>query len=700
MPPDMRGTVDRSRSVGAAALLIGLLALVVPSPLFGERPTWDALLAPYSAGAPLPHGFRVEGIHRGPDNGVVVSVRRPEDGAAVEVLIVERGRWQSVHASRSFTIDYELPRSPAAERDVITAFVAETIRARDHGLPAPDAVALGPDDSSVLPWWYETVRGARGVLIGASLVLLALLFVVRSRALAFAGLALGATDLAVRLVGVPVLRVDVGAVWIVPAAAALVTAALWDRPPWCATGVARVSVVAVVALVLRLGLGPWGPLHVNGHGPRFIAGVTSNPGDIAAYGPGYRELFAPIAALAPASPDWAIFAGNALLSALLVPLAFAIGRMTGLATTGALIVAWLLAIDPIAIRASATETYFAPIAFFAAAGSAAMLAALRAAEAESHGRSGALLVAAGLLVSQAVRIHPCAWVVMATVPFVVLAGDAASRQRRVVMALAAATVSGGVLLCTSATALLDVFGNIRTGTVFRPPSPSPWPLVWIALPALAYAALAPRRWLVVPAGVALAAMLLTRQAFDASWIWQQSYFRVYLTVPVIAAVACVPAAWLHRRGVVAAAVLVLALSWTTFAWPVVTARTPDHLEYRWMREHLGRMAPECGVVYLPSAQRRVVRLPTYAGPVREVVDARRSGDVAAALARSSCLYYVHTSLCSTAEGRPECEAVERRFSLAPIDRASFAASRERETFGYDADTVEVWVARVERIGAD
>lgn len=683
-----------------AALLIGIVALLVPPNPFGDRPTFETLLAPYSAGAPLLQGFRIEGIHRGPDNGVVVSVRRPDDGAAVEVLIVERGRWQSVHTSRSFTIDYELPRSPAAERDAVTAFIAETIRARDHGLPAPDAVALGPGDTTVLPWWYEAVRGVRGVLIGASLVLLALLFVVRAPALAFAALALGATDLAVRLAGVPVLRVDVGAVWIVPAAAALITAALWDRQPRLPAGVWWVWIVTPVALVVRLGLGPWGPLHVNGHGPRFIAGVTSNPGDIAAYGPGYRELFAPLAALAPASPDWAIFAGNALWSALLVPLAFAIGRMTGLATSSALVVALLLAIDPIAIRMGATETYFAPIAFFAAAGSVAMLAALRAAEAESRWRAGALLVAGGLLVSQAARIHPCAWVVMATVPFVVLAGDAASRQRRVVIALAAATVSGGVLLCTSATALLDVFGNIRTGTVFRPPSPSPWPLVWIALPALAYAALAPRRWLAVPAGVALAAMLLTRQAFDASWIWQQSYFRVYLTVPVIAAVACVPAAWLRRRGVVVAAMLVLALSWTTFAWPVVAARTPDHREYRWVREHLGRMAPECGVVYLPSAQRRVVRLPTYAGPVREVVDARRSGDVVAALARSRCLTYVHTSLCSTAEGRSECETIERRFSLAPIDRASFPASRERETFGYDADSVEVWIARVERVDAD
>ena len=154
-----RGTVGRFQSAGALALLIGLLALAVPPHPFGEQPTWETLLAPYSTGAPLPHGFRVRDIRRGPDNGVVVSIRRPDDGAAVEVLVVERGRWSSVHQSESFTIDYELPRSPAAEREVITALLADTIRARDPGLPAPDAVPLRADDSSVLPWGLEMLRG-------------------------------------------------------------------------------------------------------------------------------------------------------------------------------------------------------------------------------------------------------------------------------------------------------------------------------------------------------------------------------------------------------------------------------------------------------------------------------------------------------------------------------------------------------------
>src|SRR5437868_1418006 len=124
----IRENPARSWSAGALALAIGILGLAVPPHPFGEQPTWETLLAPYGTGALVLDGFRVQEIRRGPDNGIVVSVRRPTDGAAVEVLVVERGRWSSTHASRSYTIDYELPRSPAAERAAITGLLADAIR--------------------------------------------------------------------------------------------------------------------------------------------------------------------------------------------------------------------------------------------------------------------------------------------------------------------------------------------------------------------------------------------------------------------------------------------------------------------------------------------------------------------------------------------------------------------------------------------
>ncbi|MCC6847410.1 MAG: hypothetical protein IT294_02825 [Deltaproteobacteria bacterium] len=691
-------TGNRRSSAGALALLVGLLALVVPRP-FGERPTWQSLLAPYSSGALLPGGFRAEEIRRGPDNGVVVGVRRASDGATVEVLVVERGRWESPWRSRSFTIDYELPRSSAAEREAVTALLAETISARDAGLPAPDAVPLRVDDASVLPWWFETLRGARGFLLGASGIALAALLLLRAPGLAPAGVALGVADVAARIIGVPPVRPDVGAVWIVPAAVGLLVLASRGRGFRPGPGVRPALAVAALALCVRLALGPWGPLHVNGHGPRFVAGAAGDAADIAAYGPGYRELFGPLAAAAPSNPDWAIFAGNAVLSALLPPLAFAIGRMTGLAPSAAFVAALLLAIDPVAIRTGATEAYFAPIAFFCTAAGVAMLTALGAMEAGGRWRVAALLVAAGLLLSQAARIHPCAWVPIATAPFVVLAGDVGSRGRRARMALAAAAIGGGVLALTSASVLLDVFGNIRAGTVFRPPLPPLQPLAWAAFATAAYAVVAPRRRLALPAGIAVAAMVLTRHAFDASWIWQQAYLRLYLIPPLIAVLACVPPAWLRLRRRAASVAIVVVLAWVRFGWPVVAARTTDHLEYRWIRKQVRRLPPECRVVHVAFAGRRVLMLPTYAGPTRTAVamDPRRAGTVEAALAPADCLYYVRGSLCSTLEGRPECAAIERRLTLAPVARASFPVAHAGGTFEHEGDTVETMVARVEHV---
>jgi len=225
------------------------------------------------------------------------------------------------------------------------------------------------------------------------------------------------------------------------------------------------------------------------------------------------------------------------------------------------------------------------------------------------------------------------------------------------------------------------------------------PLVWIALIATAYAMLAPRRWLALPAGIALAAMVMTRHVFDASWIWEQSYFRLYLTLPLIAAIAWVLPALPRRRWVALAAAPAFVLAWIRFGLPIISARTTEHLEYRWVREQLGRLPPACRVIHLAAAGKRVLILPTYVGQSREAVamDLRRPWTIEAALSPASCLYYVHSSLCSTADGRPECEAIERRLTLVPIARASFPVTREVETFSHDGDTVETMIARVEHV---
>src|SRR5262249_1308145 len=151
--------------------------------------------------------------------------------------------------------------------------------------------------------------------------------------------------------------------------------------------------------------------------------------------------------------------------------------------------------------------------------------------------------------------------------------------------------------------------------LMRPlPPASLWPLVWIAVAAAVCALLTPARWLAVPAGVTAAVWLMTRHNYGQSWIWQQSYDRLYLTVPLVAVAAAFPARILQRRVVVWIAALLMSLVWIRVAPPILAARTTDHLEYRWLRQQFAAIPAECRIIHLASADKRGLFVPTYVGP--------------------------------------------------------------------------------------
>jgi hypothetical protein len=681
------------------ALLVGIAALAAPLGWPQASTSWEDLLAPYSTGAPMAGSFRIAGIRRGSENDVVISVVRAADGATVQVHVVPRGRWKGVRESPSFGIGYETPHSTAAERDAVTAALFEVIRAHDRGLPSPDAIPLRASlDDGVLPGWLEMLRGGRGLLLGASIALLGLIILVRSAALGMAGIALGIGALVGRMVGVPAPRL--GGAWTVPAAVVLIVVALHRRPRAAGADGWLALACGAVALILRLALGPWGPLHVNGYAPRFVDGAARDPAAIAAYGPGYVEIFAPLAALAPSAPDWAIFAGNAVLSALVAPVAFALARLAGMSRRAAAAVALLLAMDPVAIRMSATESYFPLVILLCTSAGTVLLLAAGDLHAGRRRQAAACAIAAALLLTQALRVHPSAWGLAATVPFIALAAASGSVAGRLLVALSSAAICAGIVVAISGGALLDVLANMRSGTLMPPlPPPSLWPLLWIALAAGACAIVAPRPWLALPAALAAAALLMTRQSYWQSWIWQQSYDRLYLTLPVIAVVALVPARLLRPPWVVFP-ILLAAFAWLRVGLPIVTARTTDHLEYRWVHDQLAALPQQCRVIYVASAANRGVLLPTYAGSAARpavAMDLRVPHTVDAALAPAPCLYYVRTSLCSSADGRAACDALERRLTLEPIARASFPAVPSSQIIAYDRDVVETVIARVEAV---
>ncbi|MGH7788056.1 MAG: hypothetical protein ACRERC_14385, partial [Candidatus Binatia bacterium] len=140
MPP------SRVRLAALACLLAGGAALLWPPRPAPGGPTWAALLAPYSQGAPVADGFRIAAVQFGAAHGLVLSLHRDGDAAAVEVHLLPRGVWTGIRESASFGIGYETARSPAPQREAVTEALAQAIRQRDAGgLPAPAAIALGAD---------------------------------------------------------------------------------------------------------------------------------------------------------------------------------------------------------------------------------------------------------------------------------------------------------------------------------------------------------------------------------------------------------------------------------------------------------------------------------------------------------------------------------------------------------------------------
>ncbi len=66
------------------------------------------------------------------------------------------------------------------------------------------------------------------------------------------------------------------------------------------------------------------------------------------------------------------------------------------------------------------------------------------------------------------------------------------------------------------------------------------------------------------------------------------------------------------------------------------------------------------------------------------------------LAGERCVVYVRSSLCSSPEGRPLCDAAEAQLPLTPLARTALPAVPSRSGLTYDRDPVEVGLSRVRR----
>ncbi len=437
--------------------------------------------------------------------------------------------------------------------------------------------------------------------------------------------------------------------------------------------------------------------HQNGQGPLWIETALCQP---SGYGPGYRELFGGSAWLAGASPEAGVFLAQSILLSLAPALAFLAARAQGAHLALAAVMGAAFALDPILGRLALSESYFgAPVVLILGA-----CVALSVGVRGSRRRFGLAVLAAGLLLSQAARVHPLTWTPVALVPLVLVSRPGTSIRRALGTSLVAGLGIAAAALVTSASALLEVLDeqlgawgqHAATGNVAAES-------VQAALACIVLVPLASRvraRGLV--RGIALAAcvLVLARAGSIAAWTEPvaQAHARLYLPVLATLAVSGLAGArpWIVRRAPpVLAAVLTLAFIARWDAW---TQLPTDALEENVVLAWRAQTAPEDLVVYVERADDHIEHLPIYeCSRAHAHVAPIRDDDAAPNLSFArGHLFYIESSVCSTPAGREVCRRAREGLRIERLDGRDLPARRSNPHQPFDVDVVPIWLGEIER----
>lgn len=507
--------------------------------------------------------------------------------------------------------------------------------------------------------------------------------------------------------------------WLLCAALLCVVVAIRRGPRPPSGELWLVAAMVAGAAALRLVYGLWGPLHVNGQGPLWIRGAL-DPEPLAGYGPGYFELFswatqlgAAILRLGPVQtllgtkvgPDVALFAANALLSALSPALLYAAVRFAGVERGGALAAAVVLAADAVTVRTAASEGYVSSLVALVLAVQASLALSVRL-ERRGDRMAGMLaLGAAGLIAAAAARIHPIGYLSLALCPLVVFGAEQMEGwQTRLVRTATAAALIAATVIVTSADSILATLqGSQVAGHAFTDLAPADTKLLlalfvmiaglqrWLRLP-----------WLPLLGVVSLGLMLATQDNFQEHPLQKLGYQRVFFPGLLLAAAALLPrrtqgSIWaLASAAVVVSALLLPAL-------PHLDKPTTEQLEYRFLQEVLRDMPPGCTVAAVSRAGKRIWEIPSYLVPPRGTQGAgtqrtvERPSDLDVG-APGECLVYIRASLCTSVEARALCEAVEHEARLDRVASRVFPAAPSYIDLPYDGTEVEVVVFRANGSG--
>lgn len=503
--------------------------------------------------------------------------------------------------------------------------------------------------------------------------------------------------------------------WRALLACALLVAAWWPRRTLRAWRVRAAVVAVAVAAIVGLRWVVFMPafFHQNGQGPLWIDMTRSNR---LPYGTGFAELFSGLVTLFPSRPEAALFLVQSTLAALALCAGWSLARRSATSPEGALPTAAALfagmVVSPTLGRLAGSESYFATclsLEFIAAW--ALTLGGVSRGSAATRLRSLAPTIAAGLLLSLAVAVHPICWVPSAMVPLVMLVGPGSLRRRALRTAIAYGTV-GVVVAATALPGVVRVLqGELGRQWMPRSASSSSFDtdhvlkalLPWLAsLVVLLAATRRPVRALprIAVGLLVLVSTPLTDHAFrDATPPWITSAF-TWLHAPVLVAVLAsllsdVPRT---RRQAWALAALI-ALSGLGFAarhHASLTAMPTDAMELRTLVAWRDRLPARSTVMSLWRAGDHLLAFPLYPSfdPLGRRLLTLDERHPAHDVVGGGSVYYYRSSVCTTAQGRPLCDAIERRFSLEPVRSATFPARWSLRHLDYDRPRVSVGLYRV------
>lgn len=133
----------------AAFIAIATLLLVGLTVRDERAPSLDDLVAPLRPGASVVPGYLLGAARRGDEGDVVLTVAPPTGAPAVEIHILDRGRWEGIGESQRYGVAYESPRTHADEATavaVVDAILAR-VRANESRVAVPVEALRLPGDT-------------------------------------------------------------------------------------------------------------------------------------------------------------------------------------------------------------------------------------------------------------------------------------------------------------------------------------------------------------------------------------------------------------------------------------------------------------------------------------------------------------------------------------------------------------------------